>query len=74
MAIAILGTFYGAVVAYVLLTPLASKLERTSADELLTRKLVTTAVLSLVNRENPRQLELHLNALLPPTQRVTVFK
>ncbi|NBX85701.1 MAG: flagellar motor protein MotA, partial [Proteobacteria bacterium] len=73
MAIAILSTFYGAFISYVLLTPMASKLERTGADDLLSRKLITTAILSLVNRENPRQLELHLNAILPPTQRISLF-
>lgn len=74
MAIAILATFYGAFLAYMILTPLATKLERTGADDLLTRKLITAAVLSIAKQENPRQLELHLNALLPPTQRIRVFK
>lgn len=74
MAIALLGTFYGAVSSYLILTPMATKLERTGADDLLTRKLITTAVLSYINRENPRQLQLSLNALLPPAQRVTVFR
>ncbi|PZP40697.1 MAG: flagellar motor protein MotA [Pseudomonas fluorescens] len=74
MAIAILTTFYGAVLAYVVLTPIATKLERTGADDLLTRKLIMAAVLSIGKQENPRQLELHLNALLQPTQRINVFK
>lgn len=74
MAVAILTTFYGAVTAYMVLTPIATKLERTGADDLLTRKLITAAVLSMAKQENPRQLELHLNALLPPTQRIAVFK
>lgn len=74
MSVAILTTFYGAILAYMVLTPIATKLERTGADDLLTRKLITAAVLSMVRLENPRQLELHLNALLPPTQRITVFK
>lgn len=74
MAVAILTTFYGAVLAYVVLTPIATKLERNGADDLLARKLVTAAVLSMARQENPRQLELHLNALLPPTQRIAVFK
>ncbi|MFA5901838.1 MAG: MotA/TolQ/ExbB proton channel family protein [Hyphomicrobium sp.] len=73
MAVAILTTFYGAVTSYMILTPLATKLERTGADDLLTRKLISTAVLSLIRQENPRQLELHLNALLPPSQRISVF-
>lgn len=74
MAIAILTTFYGALVSYVILTPLASKLERTGSDDLLSRKLITTAITSLTRQENPRQLELHLNAILPPTQRISIFK
>lgn len=74
MAIAILGTFYGAVMSYVILTPLATKLERTGADDLLSRKLITTAVLSVIKQENPRQLELHLNAILPPAQRISLFR
>lgn len=74
MAVAILTTFYGAVLAYMVLTPIATKLERNGADDLLIRKLITAAVLSMAKQENPRQLELHLNALLPPTQRIAVFK
>ena len=74
MAVAILTTFYGAVLAYMVLTPIATKLERNGADDLLVRKLITAAVLSMAKQENPRQLELHLNALLPPTQRIAVFK
>jgi chemotaxis protein MotA len=74
MAIAILTTFYGATLAYVVLTPFATKMERIGADDLLMRKLITAAVLSMARMENPRQLELHLNALLPPTQRISVFK
>jgi chemotaxis protein MotA len=73
MAVAILTTFYGAVLAYMVFTPLAAKLEQMSADDLLTRKLMLAATLSIIKQENPRGLELSLNALLPPTQRVRVF-
>ena len=74
MAIAILTTFYGAVLAYMVFTPLAGKLEHNSSAELLVRKLHTAAILSLARQENPRQLELTLNALLPPAHRIRVFK
>ena len=74
MAVALLGTFYGAVMAYMILMPLATKLERASADDLMLRKIHTAAVLGIARQENPRQLELHLNAILPPTQRVNVFR
>jgi chemotaxis protein MotA len=74
MAVALLGTFYGAVSAYMILMPLATKLERASADELILRKVYTAACLGIARQENPRQLELHLNAILPPSQRVNVFR
>lgn len=74
MAVAILTTFYGAILAYMVFTPLASKLERASAAELLVRKVHSAAVLSIARQENPRQLELHINAILPPSQRVSVFR
>jgi chemotaxis protein MotA len=73
MAVAILTTFYGAVLAYMVFTPLAAKLEQMGADDLLTRKLMLAATLSMIKQENPRGLELSLNALLPPSQRVRVF-
>jgi chemotaxis protein MotA len=72
MAIAIVGTFYGALLAYTVFTPLAVKLEGTVGSEMLQRKLIISGVLALVRQDNPRQLELALNALLPPLQRVRV--
>jgi chemotaxis protein MotA len=74
MAIALLTTFYGAVLSYMVFTPLANKLERISADDLLLRKLYATGVGSMARQENPRQLELHLNALLPPAQRIHTYR
>ena len=74
MAIAILTTFYGAILAYRVFTPLASKLERAGAAELLLRKLYTTGTLAMARQENPRQLELQLNAILPPAHRIDVFR
>ncbi len=74
MAVAILTTFYGAVMAYMVFTPLAAKLEQMSADDVLLRKLMVTAALSIIKQENPRQLELSLNSLLPPAQRLSVFR
>ena len=73
MAVALLTTLYGAMLANMVFMPLAAKLERNSAAEADLRRLYTTAVLSVVRQENPRQLEVMLNAILPPAKRVTVF-
>ncbi len=73
MAIALLTTFYGAVLSSMLLSPLASKLERNSDREALTANIYVLAATSISRKENPRRLETLLNALLPPAARLTNF-
>lgn len=73
MAVALLTTMYGAILANMVFAPMAGKLERNSGEEMKLRKLYATAVLSMVRQENPRQLEMMLNTILPPSQRVSVF-
>ena len=73
MAVALLTTMYGAVLANMVFSPLAAKLERNSKVELSARKIYLHSVLSMVKQENPRQLEVILNTLLPPKDRVSVF-
>ena len=73
MAVALLTTMYGAVLSNMVFMPLASKLERNSNVELMARKIYIFSVMSMVKQENPRQLEVILNSILPPSQRVSVF-
>jgi chemotaxis protein MotA len=73
MAVALLTTFYGAVLANMVLAPLAAKLERNSAEEALAANIYMLTAESICRRENPRRLELRLNALLPPARRVQHF-
>jgi chemotaxis protein MotA len=73
MAIALITTFYGAVLANMVFAPLAAKLERNSREEALVFNVHLNAAASIARRENPRRLELLLNAMLPPSQRVSVF-
>ncbi len=73
MAVALLTTFYGAVLAHVVFIPLAVKLERNSAREALVCQLQLLAVASIGRRENPRRLEIALNSLLPPATRLNSF-
>jgi chemotaxis protein MotA len=73
MAVALITTFYGAVLANMVFAPLAAKLERNSREEALVFQVYLTAAASIARRENPRRLELLLNAMLPPSQRVSVF-
>jgi chemotaxis protein MotA len=73
MAVALLTTFYGAVMANMFFTPLATKLERNSATEVLRNKIFMAGAASIGRQENPRRLEMYLNTLLPPTQRVQYY-
>lgn len=73
MAIALLTTMYGAIMANMFFNPLATKLELNSQLEFQIRKIYTASVLSVVRQENPRQLELVLNTILPPSKRISMF-
>ena len=73
MAVALLTTFYGAILANMVFTPLASKLERNSSEETLINRLYVMASASIGRQENPRRLEMLLNTILPPGHRVEYF-
>ena len=73
MQVALLTTFYGAVLAHMVLLPLASKAERNYQNESVMNSLYMVGVLSIGREENPRRLEVQLNAMLPQYQRITYF-
>ncbi|MFN3076615.1 MAG: motility protein A [Alphaproteobacteria bacterium] len=73
MAVALMTTFYGAVLANMILIPLASKLERNSQEESVVSQLYLLGVVSIGRQENPRRLEMLLNSVLPPQHRVKYF-
>jgi len=73
MAVALLTTFYGAVLANMVFLPLASKLERNSAEEAMIHQIFLLTSVSIGRQENPRRLEMLLNSILPPSQRVQYF-
>lgn len=74
MAVALLTTFYGAILANMLFLPLAAKLERNSAHEALVNTVYMLGAASIARQENPRRLELMINTALPPANRVRYFK
>ncbi len=73
MAVALLTTFYGAVLSNMVFSPLAAKLERNSEEEILLNNIYVTGVTSIGRRENPRRLEMLVNTLLSPADRVQHF-
>jgi chemotaxis protein MotA len=73
MAVALLTTFYGAILGTVVMGPLAVKLEKNARDETLVRAMIKETTVSIARQDNPRKLEMELNAILPPSQRVRYF-
>ena len=53
MAVALLTTFYGAIMANVFFAPIASKLERNSEELMLLHNIVLIAAVSISRQENP---------------------
>ncbi len=73
MAVALLTTFYGAILGTAVLAPMAAKLERNSNEEAMIRSLVMIAMASIARQDNPRRLEMLLNSELPPSERIKYF-
>ncbi|NOZ43399.1 MAG: flagellar motor protein MotA [Alphaproteobacteria bacterium] len=73
MAVALLTTFYGAILAHMILIPLSTKAERNSHNESTLSLLYLTCVLSIGRKENPRRLEMQLNAMLPQKNRIRYY-
>jgi chemotaxis protein MotA len=69
MAVALLTTLYGAIMANLVALPIADKLKRRSQEEELNKRLVVEGVLGLQKGLNPRVLEELLSTFLPPKKR-----
>jgi chemotaxis protein MotA len=69
MAVAILTTFYGAIIANLLAIPIANKLKVQSNEEVAYKELIVQGLLSILAGENPRFMVERLNAMLPPKWR-----
>lgn len=73
MAVALLTTLYGAILANMVFSPLGGKLERNSKEERLLMNVYMLGAGSIGRQENPRRLETLLNTQLPPAKRVQFF-
>lgn len=73
MAVALLTTFYGVVLAHMVFNPLASKIERNIVDDQLIYHIYSVGALAIARKDNPRRLEMLLNSALPPESKVRYF-
>lgn len=69
MAVALLTTLYGAVLANMAAIPVADKLKLRAAEEKLNRNLILDGVLGIQDGQNPRVIEGVLRNYLPESKR-----
>ena len=73
MAIALIGTLYGAILANLVCIPLGEKLSYLSQEELLLRQIIIRGVQAIQAGDNPRVVRQKLEMFLPPPQRVRPY-
>ena len=71
MAVALLTTLYGSILANIIALPIAHKLQVRSGEELAEKNLIVQGLLSILAGESPRFLVDRLNAQLPPSERLS---
>lgn len=74
MAVALLTTFYGSVIANIICLPIAGKLKTRSSEEVLRKTLIAEGMRAVLSGENPRLMEQKLHAFIPPKHRESNFK
>lgn len=73
MAVALITTFYGALLGNMVLAPLAAKLDRVTQERNLHLAVYSASAAAISRKDNPRHLQSLVNAMLPPSEQVNVF-
>ncbi|HOG16748.1 MAG: Chemotaxis protein PomA [Syntrophaceae bacterium PtaU1.Bin231] len=74
MAVALITTFYGVLLANLVFLPIAGKLKKRSAEERLEKRLIIDGILSIQSGDNPRVVEQKLHSFVSPHERKSVFQ
>lgn len=69
MAVALITTLYGAIVANVFFSPAAEKLGLISRHEMISLEIAIRGVMAIQSGESPRAIDQKLRTFLPPKQR-----
>lgn len=69
MALALITTFYGSVIANYVAGPIGDKLAIRNAQEMLLKQIILRGVMSIQSGDNPRIVEQKLKIFLPPAAR-----
>ena len=71
MSLALLTTFYGSLLANLVLTPLANRLRMRHDEEMLCKEMVVNGVVAIQSGENPRHIEERLRGFLAEKDKKT---
>lgn len=74
MAVALLTTLYGAVLAFVIFSPIADKLENRSEEEVISRRMAASGIESILQGDNSMIIQSKLEAFLSPQVRESMSK
>ena len=74
MAVALITTLYGALVANVIALPIAGKLEQRSNEETALKTIVLEGIISIQEGNSPRVVEEKLRSYMPPKIREQTLK
>ncbi len=72
MAVALVTTFYGSLVANWICIPVSTKLKAKSAQEIMIKEVMVEGLLSIQAGENPRVIEEKLKSFLSPVRRAAM--
>jgi len=71
MAVALITTLYGAIMANVVFLPFAEKLGFINKHELLAMEIIVRGIMGIQSGDNPRVIEQKLSTFVPPKVRAT---
>lgn len=74
MAVALVTTFYGSLIANVLFAPISNKLKERHEEEYLCMRIVSEGVQAIQAGENPKMIQERLMRLLPGYRRKKILK
>jgi len=74
MAVALITTFYGALMANLIFLPIAAKLKVRSEQEVLLKEVVIAGILSIQSGDNPRIVEQKLQVFVAPNERTNALE
>jgi chemotaxis protein MotA len=74
MAVALITTFYGAILSNCIFLPLKDKLKRRSDEEILVKEMMIEGILSIQSGDNPRIVEQKLTSFISPKMRRAIVE